>query len=81
MILPSKHLKHDRSLIGIGGEILEVVSEEKCTISELWESVQSRRSQQATPLSYDWFILALSFLYSIQAVDYDLGLISSGEGK
>lgn len=79
MILPGKHLKHDRSLIGIGGEILTVV-ETEYTVSELWEQVQVRRSSQESPLSYDWFILSLSFLYAIGAIDYEHGLISIGEG-
>ena len=79
MILPGKHLKHDRSLIGIGGEILATIQGEY-TVSELWEHVQARRSPKATPLSYDWFILSLSFLYAIGAIEYEQGLISSGGG-
>ena len=79
MILPGKHLKHDRSLIGIGGEILAAIHGEY-TVSELWEQVRARRSPKATPISYDWFILTLIFLYAIGAVDYDQGLISIGDG-
>ncbi|MES9874575.1 MAG: ABC-three component system middle component 6 [Candidatus Sedimenticola sp. 6PFRAG7] len=79
MILPGKHLKHDRALIGIGSQILEVI-EDEYTVSELWEHVQVSRLPQASPLSYDWFILALSFLYMIGAIDYDHGLISIGGG-
>jgi hypothetical protein len=79
MILPGKHLKHDRSLIGIGAEILAAI-EMQYTVSELWEHVQKNRPVNASPLSYDWFILSLSFLYAIGAIDYEQGLISIGEG-
>lgn len=79
MILPGKHLKHDRSLIGVGGEILAAI-EDEYTVSELWEHVRRNRPPAASPLSYDWFILSLSFLYAIGAIDYEQRLISIGEG-
>jgi len=78
MILPAKHLKHDRALLGIGGEILAAI-EDEYTVSELWEHVQTRRSIQASPISFDWFILALSFLFAIGAINYEQGLISIGD--
>ena len=79
MILPGKHLKNDRSLIGIGGVILATI-EDEYTVSELWEHVQARSSPQASPLSFDWFILSLTFLYAIGAINYEHGLISVGDG-
>ena len=79
MILPGKHLKHDRALIGIGGEILAAI-EGEYSISELWERVQARRLPNASPLSYDWFILSLSFLYAIGAINHEQGLMSIGDG-
>lgn len=77
MILPGKHLSQDRALLGVGAEILGCLDAER-TVSELWESVRSSRraTTSATPLSFDWFILSLSFLYSISAIDYEDGLIS-----
>jgi hypothetical protein len=74
MILPSKHLRPDRSLIGIGGELLAELSEARTT-SELWERTRRTSSHNAGQLTFDWFVLALSFLYSIQAIDYSNGLI------
>jgi hypothetical protein len=70
MILPGKHLKHDRALLGIGSEILAALEEER-TVSELWELVQQQRAERANPLSFDWFILSLSFLFTIGAVRLD----------
>lgn len=76
MILPGKHLKYDRSLISIGGDIISIMHG-KHTVSEIWERTRSNRSPQASPLSYDWFILSLSFLYTIGAIEYEQDLISA----
>lgn len=70
MILPGKHLKPDRALITIGGEILAVLDDAN-TVSTVWERVRSVRSmrQDASPLPFDWFVLALSLLYAMKVVD------------
>lgn len=75
MILPGKHLKQDRALLGIGSEILAALEQEQ-TVSELWERVQDGRDKHANPLSFDWFVLSLSFLYAIGAVGYDQGVLT-----
>ncbi|MCA3018777.1 MAG: hypothetical protein INF90_07450 [Roseomonas sp.] len=75
MILPAKHLKQDRALLGVGSEILAALTGEY-TVSELWEAVQQRRLQTVGPLSFDWFVLALSFLYAIDAVSLEKGIIT-----
>lgn len=75
MILPSKHLQQDRALLGVGGEILGHLDEER-TVSELWERVRRARGPEATPLSFDWFLLALAFLYAVTAIDLADGVIS-----
>jgi hypothetical protein len=75
MILPAKHLKQDRALIGVGGEILAALTGEQ-TVSELWEVVQQRRLQVVSPLSFDWFVLALSFLFAIDAVSLEKGILT-----
>lgn len=80
MILPGKHLKQDRALLGIGSEILASLGQDQ-TVSELWERVRERRGPRMHPLSFDWFVLSLSFLYSIGAVDYEHGLISARSAK
>ena len=74
MILPGKHLKPDRSLLGIGGEILKILEQEQ-TVSELWQRVQKQKDGLKSPLSFDWFILSLSFLYAIGAVHFDRGIL------
>lgn len=74
MILPGKHLKPERALLGIGSEVLVELEQEQ-TVSELWERVQGRRDERANPISFDWFALSLSFLYAIDAIGYDNGVV------
>ena len=77
MILPGKHLKQERALLGIGRDILDVL-EQGQTVSELWERFQLSRNQRGGPISFDWFILSLSFLYAISAIRYDRGVLNRG---
>jgi hypothetical protein len=78
MILPAKHLPRDRALLQLGAEVLSQL-EEKHTVSELWHRVRLARATQpsASPISFDWFVLSLSFLYSIAAIDLSDGLLTS----
>jgi hypothetical protein len=77
VILPAKHLRHDRALLDVGAEILAELGEGR-TVSELWERVRIARASKPGlgPLSFDWFVLSLSFLYSVSAVDLATGVIS-----
>ena len=76
MILPTKYLPHDRALIGVDGFILKQLEEPR-TVSSLWESVREMQNCQrhATPVSFDWFVLALNLLYSLFAIEYRDGVI------
>lgn len=76
MILPTKHIKPDRALIGVGAEILQLLRG-PMTVSGLWDEVRERRSSHApsSPISYQWFILALDFLYMIDAISFKNGLL------
>lgn len=77
MILPGKHLRQDRALLSVGGEILAELDEPR-SVSELWERVRQKRSIAATaaPLSFDWFVLSLNLLYAICALDFADGVVS-----
>ncbi len=68
MILPAKHLSPERSLTGIGGEILQAIATPK-TVSETWTLVREKRSLSGIPITFDWFVLAVSWLYAISAVE------------
>jgi hypothetical protein len=76
VILPSKHIPESRSLAAIGGEILAQLDEPRA-VSEVWERVlTARRANDRRPsLPYDWFILAMTFLHAIFAIELSGGLI------
>lgn len=77
MILPGKHIRQDRSLLGVGGKILANLKDDDRTISELWYTIRLLEvSKENTPLSFDWFVLSLTFLYSINAIEFAHGVLS-----
>ena len=76
MILPTKHLSVDRALIGVGGQILQILIR-PMTFTGLWESfrVLQNQSQNPAPVTYDWFVLAVDFLFLIGAIQLSMGII------
>jgi len=70
MILPTKHLHVNRTLIGIGAEILALLNE-PLTASRLWEDFRDSQSDQNRHLvGFDRFVLALDFLFLIEAIHF-----------
>lgn len=76
MILPTKHVRTDRALIGVGGELLGLLRE-PMTVSRLWNEVRAQRTVAApiAPIDYEWFVLALDFLFLVGAVESRRGLV------
>ncbi len=75
MILPSRGLSQDRALLTIGAEVLHILSEPR-TVSRTWEELRRAHKKKGIgQLPYDWFILALDFLYSINAIVYEGGML------
>jgi hypothetical protein len=70
MILPSKHVSFDRSLIRVGAALLEVLHA-PTTVTTLW----SRTRDAGSVRSFDQFCLALSFLFTVGAVELRDGVI------
>lgn len=70
MILPTKHLSPRRSLLGVGGLVLERLDQPR-TITALWE--RAKRVPEVGSL--DRFILALDFLYALGVIEFDAGLL------
>ena len=79
MILPEKHLSANRSLLGVGGDILGQLQQPR-EVSDLWEMFQAARSghEHNEPVSFDWFVTALTFLYTVGAVHMQNGFIWPG---
>lgn len=63
MILPSRFLPAERSLIAVGGEILALLKNGPRSVAEAWDVLRSRERRH--PLSFDWFALALALLFAM----------------
>lgn len=70
MILPDKNINLDYSLLKCGGIILNTLKE-PLTISALWESVKT----QEAFAGFDKFVLTMDFLYMINAIQYNNGVL------
>lgn len=68
MILPTKHIKPERSISGIGAKLLKELSQ-PLTLSALWEISREKGIER----SYEYFILALDFLYSVGLIELNKG--------
>ncbi len=76
MILPTKRLAPDRSLLHLGAEILSLLQEPK-SVTRLWNELQQRREGNTADavVTYDWFILGLDFLFTLDTVRMDQGIL------
>lgn len=73
MLLPTKHLRDDRTLLAVGADVLRLLAEPK-TVSRLWDELQKHRTEESlSAVSYDWFVLALDFLFALGLVDFQRG--------
>ncbi len=79
MILPSKHLPQDRALLSVGAHVLTFLARPK-TVSALWEELNRPDSSPTAAMprriSYDWFLLALDFLYALGTIELKSGLVA-----
>lgn len=73
MILPTKGIAPDRSVLGVGADVLGLMREESIGVSTLWERYAKYRKRHGcdAPVTFDWFVLALDFLYMIGAIGLD----------
>lgn len=81
MILPTKHIRPDRALLGVGADILAGLAK-PTTVSGLWDRMRRRRtaSNAYAVLDYRWFVLALDLLYMIGAIEFERGVIRKSSG-
>jgi len=75
MILPTKHLRSEASLVYVGGVIKSIIEPSPLTVDQLWHKTKKEfiKHTQDYEITYDWFILALSLLYAINAVSFTDG--------
>lgn len=76
MILPTKHVPLDRSLLGAGAVVLQIL-ETPITPTGIWEL-----AKHAPEIgSYGRFVLILDFLYAIGAINLVDGLIAKSDNS
>jgi hypothetical protein len=70
MILPTKRLPQDRALLAVGADVLLLLTRPQ-TVSKLWDDMKRKRNERgsSSPLPFDWFLLSLSLLFSIGALE------------
>lgn len=70
MILPSKYIKINESIFGLGGVILEILGKKSMDVEELWQLYLdfAVKVHEDFTQRFDDFILALNYLYMIGAV-------------
>ena len=71
MILPSKHVPSEQSLLALGALILPHLERPR-TVSAVWDEVRATRAET----SFDKFALTLSFLFAIGVLRFDGPLLS-----
>ena len=71
MILPTKHLSTNDSLLGIGASLILLLSQQQQTLTRLWDEARSINRQ----ITYPQFLLSLDLLYTLGAVEMDNGVL------
>lgn len=68
MILPTKHLPTDRSLIAMGADIVGLLEKPK-SVSKLWLEFQQLNDRRNNRLTFDWFTMAMALLFTLDAIE------------
>ncbi len=71
MILPSKHISEEQTILGVGAVLL-LQLEAPQTITSLWEKVRNNKNVG----TFERFILALDFLHITGVICLSHGMIS-----
>ena len=75
MLMPTKHIRTENALIGVSYDVLTQLETPK-TVSRLFYDLQQLREQkELSTLQFDWFLLSLDFLYAVDAIKMNSGLI------
>ncbi|TAJ44084.1 ABC-three component system middle component 6 [Methanofollis fontis] len=70
MILPSKHISEEQSLLGVGAVLLYCL-EQPQTVTSLWDKVRDDPSVG----TYERFVLALDLLHITGVINLSQGMI------
>ena len=79
MILPSKQLSEERALLSVGAAVLRFLDEPK-TVSRVWDDFRKTSDTHGlSSVTYDWFVLALDLLYTLEAIDFERGRLTKSQ--
>lgn len=72
MLLPTKGIDADRALLSVGATLISLL-ETPTTVSGLWERFRqhANRTGHHAKVTFDWFALALSMLFTLQVVRWN----------
>lgn len=70
MIMPTKHIPTEQSLLGVSAQLLKALSRSR-TVSSLWDEMRSNPNVA----TFERFTLALDLLYALDAVTLSEGLL------
>ncbi|MFJ5227560.1 ABC-three component system middle component 6 [Streptomyces sp. NPDC088400] len=77
MITPTKGIAPDRSLLAVGAQIVMQLDEPR-TVSQAWARFKRWRTEHRhySPVSFEWFVLALDVLYAMGTVELHQDLLT-----
>ncbi|MFY9262294.1 MAG: hypothetical protein GX483_00645 [Actinomycetaceae bacterium] len=72
MLLPTKGISPEKALLTVGASLLTLI-DQPVTVSGLWErfKIQKEEHETQTVVSFDWFAMALTMLFALQAVEWN----------
>jgi len=72
VILPSKSIPGEKSLIALGGRVLDLLQQSPLTVTSVWTELHASESAaQTAPTSFEWFVLSLDMLYALGAIELE----------
>jgi hypothetical protein len=77
MILPTKRISIESSLLGVGADVLSLLNQPK-SVSRVWEELKTVRAllnDKGERLTFEWFVLALDLLFLADAIFLQEGVL------
>lgn len=74
MILPNKYITISESLIGLSACILDIISNNKYTVEEIWDKLNKNYIENGKlryKPNYSKYILTITYMYMLQMINYD----------
>ncbi|MCG7344363.1 hypothetical protein MHZ92_09470 [Sporosarcina sp. ACRSL] len=69
MLLPGKYIHPERTLVSIGAKIIYLLQRPQ-SVSKLWNDYKRMQEDEQLPVvSFDVFVNALCFLYTMNAIE------------